>query len=152
MWIDERGSAVLGLPECRRLLAVGAKEHRPGHLGIPAEARPAELDDSPEEAPTVLPVDYAYSQGDVVIRVGEGLFSHIAGRFVAFEVEGEENGLMWSVLVRGLAQPIVPDHGSYRPPIPRVAEPGDRFVRIRSDVVTGRRLGSAIVQTEHLAS
>lgn len=143
---------MLGLPECRRLLAVGAKEHRPGHLGIAPEAPPGDPLDSVADAPTVLPVDYAVNEGDVVIRVGEGLFRHIAGRLVAFEVEGVENGRTWSVLVRGLAQPIEPADGSYRLPVPRVAEPGEHFVRIRSDVVTGRRLGRAALQATHLAS
>ena len=48
MWIDERGSEVLMIPECRRMLALGAKQGRHGHLGIPQEG-----------APLVLPVDYA---------------------------------------------------------------------------------------------
>jgi len=151
MWIDERGSEVLGIPECRRLLAVGAKEHRPGHLGIPAERPPAHLGNSGGDAPTVLPVDYAVSGIDVVIRVGEGLFGHIADKLVAFQVDGVEEGRAWSVLIRGLAQPVEAADAGARPPVPRVAEPGVRFVRIRSDVVTGRRLGKA-AGSEHLAS
>ena len=99
MWIDDRGSEVLQLPECQRLLAVAAKAHRYGHLGI-----------SQSDAPLVLPVDFAVHGPDVLIRVGENLFERMLGRLVAFEVDGTESGLeqgnngsarAWSVLVRG---------------------------------------------------
>lgn len=152
MWIDERGSDVLGLQECLRLLAVGALEHRPGHLGIAAEPPPWQAGASGGDAPTVLPVDYAFTGRDVVIRVGEGLFTKIADKLVAFEVDGVEEGRDWSVLIRGLAQPIESVDVGPRLPVPRVAEPGRRFVRIRSDVVRGRRLGMAAPRSEHLVS
>jgi hypothetical protein len=130
MWIDERGSEVLGLAECQQLLAIGAAQHHPGHLGI-QEA----------EAPTVLPVDYTVDGGDILIRVGEGLFGNIIGKLVAFEVESTEEKEPWSVLVRGLALADDSDKTSQTPPSPRVASPGKKIVRIRSDAVTGRRLG-----------
>jgi Pyridoxamine 5'-phosphate oxidase len=122
VWIDERGSEVLELPDCQRLLAVAAKAHRFGHLGI-----------SQSDAPLVLPVDFAVHGPDVLIRVGENLFGRILGRLVAFEVDGTESGLgqenhgsarSWSVLVRGLAieedDSLIGGHL----PAPRVAEPG----------------------------
>jgi thioredoxin 1 len=143
VWIDERGSEVLGVPECRRLLAVGAKGHEHGHLGIAAEPPPDQLAGSAWDAPTVLPVDYAVSGPDVMICVGEGLFSRIAGRMVAFQVDGVEGDRAWSVLIRGLAQPVERADVGPRLPIPQVATPGERLVRIRSDVVSGRRLGKA---------
>jgi hypothetical protein len=139
MWIDERGSDVLELPECRRLLALGATEHRHGHLGV-----------CDSDGPVVLPVDYATEEMDVIIRVGEGLFRHVANRVVAFQVDGRTAGQAgvgwetersWSVLVQGLAtealEPVT------HLPSPRVVQPGDRLVRIRTDVMTGRRLGLA---------
>jgi hypothetical protein len=131
MWIDERGSEVLMIPECRRMLALGAKQGRHGQLGIPQEG-----------APLVLPVDYAVHGPDVVIRIGEGMFSSIPeGALVSFQVDGVDGERLWSVLVRGLA--IEEDLSSFglELPMPRVAEPGNRLVRIRSDVVTGRRFG-----------
>ena len=75
--IDDPGSEVLTLPECRRLLAVGAKEQRHGHLGVPKDG-----------APLVLPVDYAVHGPDVVLRIGEGLFHEVHTRLVAFQVDG----------------------------------------------------------------
>lgn len=152
MWIDERGWEVLGASECLRLLAVGAKEHRPGHLGIAAEPPPPYLASSAGDAPTVLPVDYAFYDRDVVICVGEGLFGHVAGRLVAFQVEGEEGTRPWSVVIRGRARPIEAADAVPRLPAPRVAEPGRRLVRIRADVVSGRRLGKMTSSSEHLAS
>lgn len=138
MWIDERGSEVLELPECRRLLALGAREGRHGHLGI-----------ADDVAPTVLPVNYAMHDLDIVILVGEGLFQRIDEQLVAFQVDGITRagslGLHevtpWSVLVQGLAmeEPVLAV--GRQDPVVEVAEPGHRVIRIRTDVVTGRRLG-----------
>ncbi|MGA2835663.1 MAG: pyridoxamine 5'-phosphate oxidase family protein [Acidimicrobiales bacterium] len=140
MWIDDRGSEVLDLPECRRLLALGAKHHHHGHLGVPTD-----------EAPLVLPLDYAVLGSGVVMRMGEGLFARVHGRLVAFQVdsscdEAEWNGGgaegRWSVLLRGPAVELDPSTTDVRLPEPRVAEPGHRLVHVRSDLVTGRRLRS----------
>ena len=138
MWIDDRGSEVLELPECQRLLAVAAKARRYGHLGI-----------SQSDAPLVLPVDFAVHGPDVLVRVGENLFGRMLGGLVAFEVDGTESDLgqgnngsarAWSVLVRGLAIEEDDSLLGGHLPAPRVAEPGHRLIRIRADVVTGRRL------------
>lgn len=140
MWIDERGSEVLEPPECRRLLAVGAMAHLHGHVAV-----------SEEEAPTVLPVDYSVHDSDVVLMVGEGLFRRLENRLVAFQVDGTsgsrglrgpEEERLWSVLVRGLATELGESEVPERLPRPQVAEPGRRLVRIRTDVLTGRRLSS----------
>lgn len=122
---------MLELPECRQLLAIGASHHRVGHIAI-----------SGTESPTLLPVDYAVDGADVIIQVGEGLFGNIVGRVVAFAVEDESAERPWSVLVRGLAQAVPWKDAPPRLPSPRAARPGNRLVRIRSDVVTGRRLGA----------
>ena len=139
MWIDERGSEVLGLPECRRLLAVGAKERRHGHLSVPAGG-----------APSVLPVDYVVQGPDVIVRVGEGLFKRLRDQLVAFQVDGADRGARpdgsdrpWSVLVRGLATEEDESALGSNLPVASVSRPGRRLVRIRGDVVTGRRLGDA---------
>jgi hypothetical protein len=133
MWIDERGSEVLDVPECRRLLAVGAKQGRLGHLGIGAEG-----------GPLVVPVNYRVYGPDLVIRIGEGLFGHVeqAGQ-VSLEVDDGDSTPPWSVLVRGLAIEETAAEAGADPPVPAVADAGRRFIRIRADRVTGRRLGSA---------
>jgi nitroimidazol reductase NimA-like FMN-containing flavoprotein (pyridoxamine 5'-phosphate oxidase superfamily) len=133
MWIDERGSSVLERGECLRLLALGSKERRHGHLGI------AQLG-----APLVLPLDYAVHGPDVVVRMGEGLFARVEqAELVAFQVDGETGGDHWSVLVRGLARVEDDDGTGVALPVPRIASPGHRLVRIRTDVVSGRRFAAA---------
>jgi len=130
MWFDERGSEVLTLPECRRLMALAAKQRIHGHLGLCGQG-----------APVVLPVDFTVDGPDIVLMVGDGLAAEIASHnLVAFQVDGEERGRRWSVLVRGYATEIEQVPPSSALPTPRVSLPGHRLVRIRSDVETGRRL------------
>jgi hypothetical protein len=135
MWIDDRGSEVLALGECRRLLALGAKTGLHGHLGIAKEG-----------APLILPVDFTTDGSDVIVRVGDHVFDQIDGALVAFQVDnagspgpvGDEG--RWSVLVRGFVDGGLEPSGAAALPHPRVAEPGQHLVCIRGDVVTGRRL------------
>jgi len=130
MWIDARGSEVLALPECRRLLALGVKQGRHAHLGIPTTGG----------APLVLPVDFAVYGPDVTVRIGEGMFTNISeAPLVSLQVDGVDGGRLWSVLVRGLAVEEDAAALGTHLPVPRVAVPGHRIVRIRADVVTGRR-------------
>jgi hypothetical protein len=65
----------------------------------------------------------------------------VIGRVVAFEVEDVDGDRPWSVLVRGLVLHEEAPPGEARQPLPRVATPGGKLIRIRSDAVTGRRLG-----------
>lgn len=138
MWTDERGSEVLDSAECKRLLAVGAKEHRHGHVAA-----------ADGTVPFILPVDYSVHDSDVIIQVGEGLFSGLVDRLVAFEVDGTlaKRGLQgvesvceWSVMAQGLATEVREQTVGSHNPHPRVAEPGHRLLRIRTDVLSGRRL------------
>lgn len=146
MWTDEQGSEVLGLLECRRLLALAAKEGRHGHLGLPDDA-----------GPVVLPVNYAMHGPDVVLLVGEHLFARLAGSHVAFQVDdvtpprpylGEAGTQRWSVLVRGLAIEETAAEIDRHVPVPEAPSPGSRVVRIRADAVSGRRFGVAPSPTD----
>jgi len=138
MWIDDRGSEVLPVSECRRLLALGAKIGLHDHLGIAKEG-----------APLVLPVDYTVDGSDVVLRIGDHVFTETYHELVAFQVDnaggdtGDGDEGRWSVLVRGLLTDPVPHETAIALPQPRVAEPGQHLVRMRADVVTGRRLRPA---------
>jgi hypothetical protein len=133
MWIDSKGSTVLPVPECRRLLALAAKDRRIGRLGI-----------ATEQAPVVIPVNFTFHGGLVLARVGTGSISRaVAGQLVAFEVDevNEGTGLAWSVLVRGLAilvdNPTETELGMAAEPL--VPEPGDMVLTVRPDRITGRR-------------
>ncbi len=146
MWIDERGSEVLPMSECRRLLALAAKRHHHGHLGI-----------ATGDAPVVLPLDFGVHGADVVVQVGEGLFDRMNGRLVAFQVDNSTVGPgwsdvdpegRWSVLVRGLALEVTEAAAGPGLPEPRIAEPGHRIVQVRADVVTGRRIRSTYVPSD----
>jgi len=135
VWIDQRGSEVVSLPECLRLLAVAAKKGTIGRLAV-----------SQDQAPLVRPVNFAYRDRYIVTRLGPGTFATAAiGALVAFEVDeiDHETGTAWSVLVRGLATALTPESeremGIDLAPVPLVPEPGEIRVAIRSDIVTGRR-------------
>ena len=99
-------------------LAIGAKEQRHGHLGVPQDG-----------APLVLPVDYAVHGPDVVLRIGEGLFHQLDGRLVAFQVDGvsrmgDQSERIWSVLVQGLAIEDSENVPTSHVPHPEVVDPG----------------------------
>jgi hypothetical protein len=136
MWLDERGSEVLTLPECRRLLALAASEHRHGHLGIATSG-----------APVVVPVNYVVHGPDVLVLVGEGLFSRMTGQLVAFQIDGpstatgpSESDAPWSVLLRGPALEEAQALAEAEWLKPEVSKPGHRLVRIRGDAISGRQL------------
>jgi len=134
MWIDQRGSEILPVPECLRLLAVAAKEDHVGRLAV-----------TDTEAPLVVPLNFTVHDGGVLIRIGPGRLSELTpGSLVAFEVDRVESdhGIAWSVLIRGLASALSP--GDFPPdaqaiPQPWVPEPGEEVLFIRAEVITGRR-------------
>jgi nitroimidazol reductase NimA-like FMN-containing flavoprotein (pyridoxamine 5'-phosphate oxidase superfamily) len=133
MWIDAKGSTVLPSPECLRLLAVAAKEGRIGRVGI-----------ATDQAPVVIPVNFTFRDGQILVRVGTGFLSQASGgHLVAFEVDDIDSaaGMAWSVLVRGLATlDEAPSESELEAAgYPLVPEPGDMVMVLRPDVVTGRR-------------
>jgi len=134
VWVDQRGSELLPLPECLRLLAKAAKDGLTGRLGV-----------STEQAPIIQPVVFAYHDRGIVVRLGPGrMAASITGALVAFEVDHLDGtaGVAWSVLVRGLATPLEEsEHFGETDiaPTPLVPAPGDLVFVIRLDVVTGRR-------------
>jgi hypothetical protein len=134
MWIDQRGSEVLPVAECLRLLAVAAKEEHVGRLAV--------IED---QSPLVVPLNFTFHDRGVLIRIGPGRLSELVpGALVAFEVDrlDSEAGQAWSVLVRGLASAVAPDEtpqDADAVPRPWVPEPGAQLIFIRPDVVTGRR-------------
>jgi nitroimidazol reductase NimA-like FMN-containing flavoprotein (pyridoxamine 5'-phosphate oxidase superfamily) len=133
MWIDGKGATVVPAPECMRLLAVGAMHGWIGRLGIPTD-----------QAPVIIPVNFALRDGQILVRVGTGFFSQAAaGQLVAFEFDHVDStaGAAWSVLVRGLATVIESPTESELEAAghPLVPEPGDMVLVLRPDVLTGRR-------------
>lgn len=101
-----------------------------------------------EALPVVLPVNFVVVDGDIVFRTVDGTKFHAAARgtVVAFEADSYETSGRsgWSVLVQGKSE-IITDPAELaklsRLPIDPWAVDGsaDRFVRISTTMVTGRR-------------
>ncbi len=98
--------------------------------------------------PTIMPVNYAVDDDAVVFRTAEGAKFAAAVRhaYVAFEVDDVDVAWKegWSVLVRGQAEEVTDPAELERvqalPLQPWARGTRDRFVRIRPETITGRRL------------
>ena len=89
MWIDQRGSEILTLPECHRLLALAAKEDHIGRLAV-----------NDGQTPLVVPLNFTFHDGNVRVLIGPGRMAEIVpDALVAFEVDRVEpdRGQAWSV-------------------------------------------------------
>jgi nitroimidazol reductase NimA-like FMN-containing flavoprotein (pyridoxamine 5'-phosphate oxidase superfamily) len=129
----DNGVELLTEKDCRRLLGTVSL----GRVGLAGGG-----------VPVILPVAYGLAGEDIVFRTGEGLKldGARAHSTMAFQVDHFESDLRsgWSVLVAGTAEEI--DAGDLFPAEAtrlRAAAPGDRrhIVRIRPDVISGRRFG-----------
>jgi nitroimidazol reductase NimA-like FMN-containing flavoprotein (pyridoxamine 5'-phosphate oxidase superfamily) len=139
-WIDQRGSEILARPECARLLAI--RSGGVGRLGMVVHGQPV-----------VIPLNYRMVDGDVVIRIGPGTILSTVREghtIVAFEIDHtpeDYSSAWWSVLVQGLAVTAGDLPTGVRAvaaaPVPAVPEPGQAVVRIRTEVLTGRRFSAA---------
>jgi hypothetical protein len=135
VWLDDRGSEVLGRPECLRLLALHAGGI--GRLGVVVD-----------RTPVVLPVNYVLVDGeDVAFRSAPGTKLHAAlgNQALAFEVDGVDRrqAVAWSVLVQGFATVLDTEELDELDRRTREASlvpaEGTRVVRLRSDALSGRR-------------
>jgi nitroimidazol reductase NimA-like FMN-containing flavoprotein (pyridoxamine 5'-phosphate oxidase superfamily) len=131
--VSSFGLELLGEDECRELLT----HHSFGRVAIWSGEHPA-----------VLPVLYALLDGDVVFRTapGEKLIAAALGEEVVFEIDASEPARRtgWSVNVVGHAEEIVhPDTLTRARGLglePWAGDYRDRFVRIRSERISGRRI------------
>jgi nitroimidazol reductase NimA-like FMN-containing flavoprotein (pyridoxamine 5'-phosphate oxidase superfamily) len=136
--IDRNGMEVLSRRECLRLLQTAPL----GRVAVTMSALPA-----------VFPVNFALLDGDVVFETGSGtkLAAALRNAVVAFEVDHIEpiSHTGWSVLVTGTACELfdpVDLARARRLPLTAWA-PGEHshFVRISSDLVSGRRLTTELL-------
>ena len=126
------GLDVLSESQCRALL----ESSQVGRMAV-SNGRPA-----------ILPVVYAMLDGDVVFRTapGEKLIAAALGRTVVFEIDdfsiAQRSG--WSVNVIGTAHELVNrserDRAEELELEPWAGEVRDRFVRIATESVSGRRI------------
>lgn len=128
--IDE-GLEILSEDECWRLLATQPI----GRVGVSLGALPA-----------IFPVNFVVDDNQVLFRTGEGvkLKAALNHTVVAFEVDQADTDTRsgWSVLVVGVADVVPPGEPNAAPidPDTWVAGERDHLVRIRPEVLTGRRI------------
>ena len=131
--LDRNGLEVLGRDECLQLLSSASL----GRIGLSAGA-----------LPLVLPVNFCVDGDRIVLRTGPGTKLEAASRnaVVSFEVDDIDplfhSG--WSVVVTGIASPVESAaelaHARTLPLLPW-AMPGDRFVSVSIEEISGRRIG-----------
>lgn len=100
-----------------------------------------------EDHPDIFPVNYTIDHGTVVFRTGEGtkLETALGDAPVALEADGvnAENGVAWSVVVKGQASAISATEDVLDTVglllFPWQAGHKDHFVRIVPTSITGRR-------------
>jgi hypothetical protein len=133
MQLDRNGLEVLDTRTCLDLLAQCAI----GRVIVSSLALPA-----------AFPVNFAMLDDDVVFRTGVGskLSAAVDNVVVAFEVDDFESGSLvgWSVLVTGHAAEITAadelERAHQLPLAPWLPTVPSRYVRVRSQLITGRRL------------
>jgi uncharacterized protein len=133
--VSSYGLKVLDRRECETLL----RTQRVGRVGVCTPG------------PLVVPVVYALLDDDVVFRTapGEKLIAAALNRTVAFEVDDYDLSARtgWSVLVVGTAEEIRAPEELRRVRSldlePWAGEVRDRYVRVRAEEVTGRRVDPA---------
>jgi nitroimidazol reductase NimA-like FMN-containing flavoprotein (pyridoxamine 5'-phosphate oxidase superfamily) len=130
--VSSYGLKVLDRAECEALL----RTQQVGRVGLCTDR------------PLVVPVVYALLDADVVFRTapGEKLIAAVLNRTVAFEIDKYDVSARtgWSVIVLGTAEEVVAPEELTRVGAlglqPWAGEFRDRFVRIRADEVSGRRV------------
>jgi uncharacterized protein len=132
MLIDE-GLELLTEQQCAQLLQPGGV----GRVGVTIAG-----------LPVIMPVNYAYLDGDVLFRTGEGTKLDVATQraVVAFEVDAydPESRSGWSVLVIGRSSIITDPEELARLDAyditPWAYGKRSNYVRLQSELVTGRRI------------
>lgn len=135
MEFDRHGLEKLSREECLRLLEARSV----GRVGITLSA-----------LPVIFPVNFAVMDGDVVFRSSPGskLTAAAQRAVVAFEVDDVDNMYHagWSVLIVGPAYEIIDgtelEKAHALPLTPWAPGTKGHFIRIRSEIVSGRRVGT----------
>ncbi|TDC68563.1 pyridoxamine 5'-phosphate oxidase family protein [Actinomadura sp. GC306] len=135
MKLDQSGLEILDEDECRALLA----RAEIGRIVFTHQALPA-----------IQPVNFALSGGDIVIRTSRRarLAAAAADTVVAFEIDEFDVRARagWSVVAVGRARHVTdPAEAAALEALPLQSwAPGERehFIRIRPELLTGRRLGA----------
>jgi hypothetical protein len=135
MMLTNEGLELLTEEECVTLLAPGGV----GRVGVTIAG-----------LPVIMPVNYAYVDGEVVFRTGEGTKLNAATQraVVAFEVDAFDAGSAagWSVLVIGrssvVTDPTELAHLDDYEITPWAGGLRNNYVRLRPELITGRRIST----------
>lgn len=106
-----------------------------GRLGLPDRDRPPEM----------LPVNFVAFEGAVYFRTAfdSKLFHITSNPIAAFEADGDDGVVRWSVLVRGTATRVRDDAEIERSGVRRLVtgSPAEKpyVIKLTADIVTGRR-------------
>jgi nitroimidazol reductase NimA-like FMN-containing flavoprotein (pyridoxamine 5'-phosphate oxidase superfamily) len=104
-----------------------------------------------EVRPLIFPINYFFDEGVVVFRTAPGSKLDLApGAYVGFEIDGwdPDQGVGWSVLVKGIAHDITQPRGAptgrlrFWPVHPVAPGPREHWVGIWVNEITGRRVRS----------
>ena len=131
--LDVNGMEILERQDCLALLTTVPV----GRIGLSVRA-----------LPVVLPVNFVLCDDEVIVRTAPGtkLTAAMSNAVVAFEADAfdpvRHGG--WSVLVQGttrvLRDPVEIERAQHLPLRPWASDPGDWFIAVGTDVVTGRRV------------
>lgn len=132
MEVDLNGLEVLGRSTCLDLLGTASV----GRVALSIDA-----------LPVVLPVRFSLDGDDVVVSAlaGDRIRSALDDSVVALQVEGRsepaDEGIAWSVLVRGSSR-VLTTEAVVAPPPPGIwgKRSSDQLAVIRTDLVCGRRV------------
>jgi nitroimidazol reductase NimA-like FMN-containing flavoprotein (pyridoxamine 5'-phosphate oxidase superfamily) len=101
--VDPRpGLRILSDGECVKLL----RAHDLGRIALVDR----------EVRPLIFPVNYFFDEGVIVFRTAPGTKLDLApGAYVSFEIDGwdPDNGIGWSVLVKGIAHDLTNPRGAH---------------------------------------
>lgn len=139
MELVDEGLELLDEEECLRLLA----SRRFGRVGVTIGALPA-----------IFPVNHAVVDGEIFFRTGAGtkLSAALRHAVVVFEVDqvDEDTRAGWSVQAVGVAEEVT-DPGLLSSVVVAAWAPGtrDHLIRIRPEMVTGRRIAGPKLAERH---
>jgi len=128
---------ILSDAECVKLL----RSHDLGRIGVVDQ----------ELRPVIFPINYFFDEGVVVFRTAPGTKLDLApGAYVGFEIDGwdPEQGVGWSVLVKGIAHDITNPRGAptgrmrYWPVNPVAPGSREHWVGIWANEISGRTFRS----------
>ena len=133
--IDD-GLELLTEEQCAELLQIGGV----GRVGVTVGG-----------LPVIMPVNYAFIDGDIVFRTGDGTKLHAATRraIVAFEVDAFDAVTLsgWSVLVIGRSSVVADDAEETALAVagitPWAGRERSSYVRLCPELITGRRIARA---------